>query len=263
MILDDIKASTQRRVEGSKKKIPPETLEKMLEDRPERPPFIFEEILMNKGMSYICEVKKASPSKGLISIDFPYIEIAKEYEKYGASCISVLTEPEYFRGDIRYLEEIRHEVAVPILRKDFTCDPYMITEAAVKGADAILLIAAILTDEELRSFFELADKLGLSAIFEAHDEIEIKRCLDAGARIIGVNNRNLKDFTVDIKNSERLRKLVPEDIAFVAESGIKSHEDIERLKGFGVNAVLIGESLMRSDDKKKMLEELNGGPLKG
>ncbi len=260
MILDDLKASTVKRVELSKEKVPLRELEKELKNR-KRPPFIFEEILKNKGMSYICEVKKASPSKGLISIDFPYIEIAKEYDKAGAHCMSILTEPEYFKGDIRYLEEIRKITDRPILRKDFTCDPYMITEAAAKGADAVLLIAAILTDEEMVSFFARADELGLSAIFEAHDETEIKRCLECGARIVGVNNRNLKDFTVDIKNSERLRRLVPEDVLFIAESGIKTNDDIEKLKSYGVNAVLIGETLMRSEDKGRMLRELNGGEL--
>ncbi len=261
MILDDLKNSTLKRVEESKKRLPERELEEKLKNLQKRPPFIFEQALKKQGMSYICEIKKASPSKGVIAEDFPYNKIAKEYENAGAHCISVLTEPEYFKGDIKYLEEIRKNVDTPLLRKDFTCDPYMITEAAVAGADAILLIAAILTDEQLKSYFEKADSLGLSAIFEAHDGEEIKRCLNAGARIVGVNNRNLKDFTVDINNSQRLRKLVPKDVIFVAESGIKTNADIETLKDFGVDAVLIGETLMRSPDKKKELEALNGGLL--
>ncbi|MBR5376577.1 MAG: indole-3-glycerol phosphate synthase TrpC [Lachnospiraceae bacterium] len=261
MILDDLKNSTRKRVAESKKRLPEAELEDSIKNLQNRPPFIFEEALKGAGMSYICEIKKASPSKGVIAEDFPYNKIAKEYEEAGAHCISVLTEPEYFKGDIKYLEEIRKTVDTPLLRKDFTCDPYMITEAKAAGADAVLLIAAILTDEELKSFFKKADSLGLSAIFEAHDEEEIRRCLEAGARIVGVNNRNLKDFTVDINNSRRLRELVPKDVIFVAESGIRTNADIEILKEFGVDAVLIGETLMRSTDKREALEALNGGTL--
>ncbi|MCR5652050.1 MAG: indole-3-glycerol phosphate synthase TrpC [Lachnospiraceae bacterium] len=263
MILDDLFNSTKKRVEESKKRVSERELEEKLKNLQKRPRFIFEQALKKKGMSYICEIKKASPSKGVISEDFPYNKIASEYAQAGADCISVLTEPEYFKGDIRYLEEIRKTVDTPILRKDFTCDPYMITEAAAAGADAVLLIAAILTDRELVDLFQKADDLGLSAIFEAHDEEEIKRCLAAGARIVGVNNRNLKDFVVDINNSKQLRKLVPNEIIFVAESGIKTNDDIRELVGFGVDAVLIGETLMRSPDRKKELESLNGGPLRG
>ena len=263
MILDDLRNSTKKRVTESKKRLSEAELEDSIKNLQNRPPFIFEEALKGAGMSYICEIKKASPSKGVIAEDFPYNKIAKEYEEAGAHCISVLTEPEYFKGDIKYLEEIRKTVDTPLLRKDFTCDPYMITEAAAAGADAVLLIAAILTDDELKSFFKKADSLGLSAIFEAHDEEEIKRCLEAGARIVGVNNRNLKDFTVDINNSRHLRELVPKDVIFVAESGIRTNADIEILKEFGVDAVLIGETLMRSTDKREALEALNGGVLRG
>ncbi len=257
MILDDLKASTLKRVERAKKSLPLPELEERLKDRPKREAFAFENSLKNKGMAYICEVKKASPSKGLIAEDFPYKEIAAEYEKAGADCISILTEPEYFLGDIRYLEEIRGIVDIPILRKDFTCDEYMITEAAVSGADAVLLIAAILTDEELKSFYAKAEQYGLSCIFEAHDADEIRRCMEAGARIIGVNNRNLKDFSVNVDNSGSLRTLVPDDIIFVAESGIKTTEDVRALKTIGVDACLIGESLMRSADKAAKLKELD------
>ena len=174
----------------------------------------------------------------------------------------MLTEPEYFLGDIAYLREIRDAVDIPLLRKDFTCDKYMITEAAVNGADAVLLIAAILTDAELKEYLKHADELGLSAIFEAHDEDEIKRCLDCGARILGVNNRNLKNFEVDINNSENLRNLVPDDVLYVAESGIKDNKDIRALQQAGADAVLIGETLMRAQDKKEALKTLNGGEVK-
>jgi len=258
MILDELKASTLRRVEKSKEIKPMSLLEAELEKRPQRPDFSFENELKKPGMSYICEVKKASPSKGIIAEDFPYIDIAREYEAAGASCISVLTEPEYFKGDIAYLRSIRDEVKIPLLRKDFTCDEYMVTEASVNGADAVLLIAAILEDAQMKSYLKLADDLKLSAIFEAHDEEEIKRCVQCGARIIGVNNRDLKDFKVDINNSKRLRKLVPKEILFVAESGIKTNEDIKALKDYGVDAVLIGETLMRAKDKAGMLKRLNG-----
>ena len=257
MILDDLKNSTKKRVEECRKNLPDAELEKLLDKRPEREPFIFEKALKKAGMSYICEIKKASPSKGIIAEHFPYRDIAKEYEGAGADCISVLTEPEYFMGDIKYLKEIRELVDTPILRKDFTCDTYMVTEAAVNGADAVLLISAILSDVELRTLSGLAEELGLSAIFEAHDRDEIERCISAGARIIGVNNRNLKDFSVNIENSGALREAVPDDIIFVAESGISTAEDVRALKRIGADACLIGETLMRSPDKKAKLRELD------
>ena len=205
-------------------------------------------------MSFICEVKKASPSKGLIAPDFPYVDIAKDYEAAGASAISVLTEPEYFLGSNEYLKEIRRHVSVPLLRKDFTVDPYQIFEAKVIGASAVLLICALLDTETLRTGIHLCDSLGMSALVEAHDEEEIKSALRAGARIIGVNNRNLKTFSVDFSNSIRLRSLVPDDVLFIAESGVKSADDIRLLHEAGVDGVLIGETLMRSADKKKILD---------
>ena len=203
-------------------------------------------------------MKKASPSKGVIAEHFPYLEIAQEYEKAGAAAISCLTEPEYFLGSDRYLEEIAKNVKVPVLRKDFTVDAYQIYEAKVLGAEAILLICAILEDTQLKEYIEIADSLRLSALVEAHDGQEINRALSCGARILGVNNRNLKDFTVNVENSLVLRRNVPEDVIFVAESGIRTAEDIEKLRQGNVQAVLIGETLMRSPDKKKMLEELRG-----
>lgn len=202
--------------------------------------------------------KKASPSKGLIAPDFPYLEIARQYEEAGASAISVLTEPKWFLGSPEYLREIAEEVKVPCLRKDFTVDPYMIYEAKLLGASAVLLICAILDTGTLAEYLEAADSLGLSAIVEAHDETEVASAVSAGARIIGVNNRNLKDFTVDIHNSIRLRSCAPAGTIFVAESGIRTPEDVETLRQNGVNAVLIGEQLMRAGSPKEELNRLRG-----
>ena len=225
--------------------------------------FPVEQALKKEGISFICEVKKASPSKGLIAPDFPYVKIAKEYEVAGAACISVLTEPTRFLGDDRYLQEIVQNVATPVLRKDFTVDAYQIYQAKVLGASMILLICSLLDENAIREYIGICDTLGLSALVETHDEDEIAMAVRAGARIIGVNNRNLKDFTVDVHNSERLRKLVPTDVLFIAESGIQTAEDIKVLYDAGVNGVLIGETLMRSPDKKAMLEELRKGCAKG
>ncbi|MCD7804573.1 MAG: indole-3-glycerol phosphate synthase TrpC [Oscillospiraceae bacterium] len=256
MILDELARSTRKRVEKSKLEAP-EVVEQALSIKKEKP-FYLEEKLREPGISFICEVKRASPSKGLIAPDFPYLDIARDYEKAGADAISVLTEPEYFMGSNRYLSEIRKEVSIPILRKDFTVDEYQIYEALTIGADAVLLICALLDTETLKRYIAVADKLGLSCIVEAHDENEVKSALSAGARIVGVNNRNLKDFTVDITNSARLRKLVPSDIIFISESGIKTRDDVKKLEDENVNAVLIGETFMRSPDKAAMLRELRG-----
>ena len=221
--------------------------------------FPFKEALKDSEISIIAEVKKASPSKGLIAEDFDYIQIAKEYEQAGASAISVLTEPYFFQGSNDFLRDISLNVSIPLLRKDFTIDEYMIYEAKLLGASAILLIVSILDPIQLKSYLDLAHDLGLSAIVETHDANEIKTAIDAGAEIIGVNNRNLADFTVDIENSIRLRRLVDEDILFISESGIKTSGDVRRLKENNVDAVLIGETLMRSDDKKSMILELKNG----
>lgn len=224
-----------------------------------REPFRFEKALAADGdIHFICECKKASPSKGLIAPDFPYLEIARQYEEAGASAISVLTEPKWFLGSPEYLREIAEEVKVPCLRKDFTVDPYMIYEAKLLGASAVLLICAILDTGTLAEYLEAADSLGLSAIVEAHDETEVASAVSAGARIIGVNNRNLKDFTVDIHNSIRLRSCAPAGTIFVAESGIRTPEDVETLRQNGVNAVLIGEQLMRAGSPKEELNRLRG-----
>lgn len=220
--------------------------------------FEFEKALAKDGMSFICECKKASPSKGIIAEDFPYLKIAEEYEKAGADCISVLTEPKWFLGSDEYLREIAENVSVPCIRKDFTVDEYMIYEAKVLGAKAVLLICSILTGEQVKKYIGICDRLGISALVEAHDENEIKTAVNAGSRIIGVNNRNLSDFTVDTGNSRRMRELVPKDIIFVSESGVRTSDDIKLLREAGADAVLIGETLMRADDKTARLAELRG-----
>lgn len=218
--------------------------------------FEFEEALKKDGLSFICEVKKASPSKGVIAESFPYLEIAKEYEGAGAAAISCLTEPKWFMGADEYLKEIAENVSIPVLRKDFTVCEYQIYEAKTLGAAAVLLICALLDTDTVRRYISICDTLGMSALVEAHDENEVRSAVEAGARIIGVNNRNLKDFTVDVNNSTKYRQMIPEDIVFVSESGISSHSDIKVLIQNNTNAVLIGETLMRAEDKKKMLEEL-------
>lgn len=261
MILDEIAAKTRTRVQELKADKPLEEVRAEAEAMDANTGFPFYQALAKSKLSYICEVKKASPSKGLIAPDFPYLQIAKEYEAAGASAISCLTEPYYFLGSDQYLKEITEEVKIPVLRKDFVVDEYMIYEAKQLGASAVLLICAILDKETIKRYIRIAESLGLSALVEAHDEKEIKDAIDAGAKIIGVNNRDLRDFTVDVNNSTRYRCLIPEDILFVSESGIKTNADIEVLKGNGTNAVLIGETLMRSKDKKAMLERLNGEPL--
>ena len=255
-ILDQLAEHARERAAEAKKKIPPEEIRRQALSRP-KGSFAFENALRKSGVSFICECKKASPSKGLIAPDFPYLRIAKEYEAAGADCISVLTEPKWFLGSDEYLREITSAVSIPCLRKDFTVDEYMIYEAKVLGATAVLLICALLPEETLKEYLETAHSLGLSALVEAHDEAEVAQAMRAGARIIGVNNRNLKDFTVDIHNSERLRELVPENIVFVSESGIKTPEDVGRLYQNKTDAVLIGETLMRSSNKKAELEKLS------
>ena len=206
----------------------------------------------------VAECKKASPSKGLIAQNFPYLQIAKDYESAGADAVSVLTEPEFFLGDDKFLAEISARVSIPCLRKDFVVDEYMIWQAKILGASAVLLICSILSDAQLKKFLAACDELGLSALVEAHDEIEIGRAIDCGARIIGVNNRNLKDFSVDMDNAKRLRALVPPEIIFVSESGVKNSDDIKKIRELGADAVLIGEILMRAADKKSKLAELKG-----
>lgn len=220
--------------------------------------FEFEKALRKDDIAFICECKKASPSKGIIAEDFPYLQIAQEYEKAGADCISVLTEPKWFLGSSDYLREIAEKVSIPCIRKDFTVDSYMIYEAKILGAKAVLLICSILTEAQIKEYIAICDELGMSALVEAHDEKEVAVAVRCGARLIGVNNRNLKDFTVDTENSRRLRAMIPPSVLFVSESGVKTPADVENLRDVGADAVLIGETLMRAADKKSKLSELRG-----
>ena len=256
-ILDQLADHARERTRQAKEKISPEEIRRKALSLP-KGTFAFENALKKPGLSFICECKKASPSRGLIAPDFPYLKIAEEYEKAGADCISVLTEPKWFLGSDRYLKEIADAVAIPCLRKDFTVDAYMIYEAKVLGAAAVLLIVSLLSGEELREYIRLCDELGLSALVEAHDEAEVQTALEAGARIVGVNNRNLTDFTVDTGNSRRLRELIPRDVVFVSESGVRDAGDVARLGEIGADAVLIGEALMRAPDRAARLSELRG-----
>lgn len=261
MILDEIAAKTKVRIENQKLLLPLEQAKKQAEKMDSNTGFPFFTALKEGNLSYICEVKKASPSKGIIAEDFPYLQIAKDYEKAGASAISVLTEPYYFKGNDDYLRDISKAVNIPIIRKDFTVDEHQIYTAKLIGANAILLICSLLDKETIKKYLSICHSLGLSALVETHDEKEVEKALESGAKIIGVNNRNLKDFTVDINNCTRLRKLVPNNYVFVAESGIKTADDIDILKENGVDAVLIGETLMRASDKTLALKELNGGEI--
>ena len=258
MILEEIAARTVQRAAEEKAAVPLSEMKKRAEALDANTGFPFRKALSGDEISFICEVKRASPSKGLIAPDFPYLDIARDYERAGASAISCLTEPFWFKGRDEYLAEISNAVTIPVLRKDFTVDEYMIYQAKTLGASAVLLICSILSKEQLSEYLGIAHSLGLSALVEAHDEDEVRTALSVGAGIIGVNNRDLRTFTVDINNSARLRKLVPPEVLFVSESGIKTAADIEALRSNGTNAVLIGETLMRSPDKKAALDELRG-----
>lgn len=256
-ILDQITNYTKKRIEQTKKKTPFEQIKQQALLLP-KGDFAFEKKLKKNDISFICECKKASPSKGIIDPNFPYLQIAKEYEAANADCISILTEPKWFLGSNEYLYKIANTVSIPCLRKDFTIDEYMIYEAKVLKASAILLICSILKEKQIKEYLNICNTLGLSALVEVHNEDEIKIALNAGARIIGVNNRNLKDFSVDINNSHKLRKLIPPEILFVSESGIASNKDITKLREIGVDAILIGETLMKASDKKATLANLRG-----
>ena len=258
MILDEIAERTRQRVAEEKAAVPLAEMKKRSLAMDANTGFPFKKALGGDDISFICEVKRASPSKGMIAEDFPYLDIAQDYERAGASAISCLTEPFWFKGKDEYLTEIARAVNIPVLRKDFTVDEYMIYQAKTLGASAVLLICSILSREQLAEYLETAHSLGLSALVEAHDEEEVRTALSVGAGIIGVNNRDLKTFTVDIHNSARLRKLVPPEVLFVSESGIRTAADVAALRENGTNAVLIGETLMRSPDKKAALSELRG-----
>ena len=258
MILDTIIEATKIRVAQEKQVESPEAIKAAALALPSDTGFPFEAALRQQDFNFICEVKKASPSKGIIAEHFPYLDIAKEYEVAGAAAISVLTEPDFFKGDKKYLQEIAGTVKIPVLRKDFIIDEYQIYQAKVWGASAILLICACLDVPTLTKFRELADSLGLSSLVEAHDEKEVQMAIDCGARIIGVNNRNLKDFTVDVQNSVRLRNLVQDDVIFVSESGLETPEDIQVLRDNNIGVALMGETFMRSPNKVEKLAYLYG-----
>lgn len=256
-ILDQLANHARERVEEAKKAVGLEEIRWETMKLP-KGSFSFEKALQKPGISFICECKRASPSKGLIAPDFPYLEIAKEYEEAGADCISVLTEPKWFLGRDDYLKEIASRVSIPCLRKDFIVDPYMIYEAKLLGASAVLLICSILSEDAIREYLQICEELGMSALVEIHDEAEADVAIRVGARVIGVNNRNLKDFSVDTDNSRRLRQRIPQSILFVSESGVKDASDVEKASAMGADAVLIGETLMRAEDKKAKLAELGG-----
>lgn len=256
-ILDQLAAHARARVYEANQTLPRAQLQAQVLDLP-KGNFAFEQALKKADLAFICECKKASPSKGLIAPDFPYLQIAAEYEAAGADCISVLTEPKWFLGKNSYLKEIAGAVSIPCIRKDFVVDDYMIYEAKLLGASAVLLICSILSESRIREYIGICDTLGMSALVEAHDESEVNMALAAGARMIGVNNRNLKDFSVDTDNSRRLRDLIPREVLFVSESGVSSAEDVAQLRGIGADAVLVGETLMRAADKGAKLCELRG-----
>lgn len=255
-ILDTIAAYARERVAADKEKLPLEELKSLCRESKTADGAAFLSALQKAGMSFICEVKKASPSKGVISEDFPYLDIAQEYESAGADAISCLTEPKWFLGSDAIFQAIRQKVSTPMIRKDFTVDEYQIYQAKLMGADAVLLICALLNTQTIARYLDIAHSLGLAALVEAHDESEIRSAVSAGANIIGVNNRNLKDFSVDFSNAARLRDLIPPERVYVAESGVSSPEDVAALKRIGADAVLMGEVLMRSKDKKAMLQAM-------
>lgn len=256
-ILEQLAEHAAYRTEQAKKNLPPAEIKNQALSM-KKGDFDFEKALQKPGVSFICECKKASPSKGLIAPEFPYLEIARGYEDAGADAVSVLTEPKWFLGSDTYLREIAAAVSIPCLRKDFTVDEYMIYEAKLLGASAVLLICSILSEAQIREYLAVCDTLGLSALVETHDEAEVDIALAAGARIVGVNNRNLKDFTVDTENSRRLRERIPRKVLFVSESGVSGPEDVKKLGQIGADAVLVGEALMRAPDKKRMLLKLRG-----
>lgn len=256
-ILDELAGAAKDRTDENKRRIPADEMKKRVSLLPKMN-FEFEKALGKQGLSFICECKKASPSKGIIAEKYPYIQIAKEYQEAGADCISVLTEPTRFLGSTVHLKEITEAVTIPCLRKDFTVDEYMIYEARMYGASAVLLICSLLSCEQLLEYREICDSLGMTALVEAHDGNEIQKAIRAGARVIGVNNRNLKDFSVDCENSTRFADMIPEGILFVSESGVRTREDVERLRNKRTDAVLIGETMMRAADKKRCLSELKG-----
>lgn len=263
MILDMLAASAKRRVEAAKSLVPLNSIKKKaFEIAKSGQHYCFENSLMHDGVSFICEIKKASPSKGLIAPVFEPEITAREYASAGAAAISVLTEPEYFLGSNEHLTAVKEAMTLPVLRKDFTVSEYQLYESKVIGADAVLLICAILNVDTIRKFLDICDELYMSALVEAHTAAEVETALEAGARIAGVNNRDLNTFEVDFNTCLKLRSLVPNNVLYVAESGIKSREHISLLRDAGVNAALIGETLMRSADITATLADLKKGAVK-
>ena len=256
-ILEQLAAHAKERVALAEQACPLEIIRQKA-SRMEKGDGSFEKALRRPGLSFICECKKASPSRGVIAKNFPYLQIAREYQEAGADAVSVLTEPKWFLGSDRYLREIAETVSLPCLRKDFTVDEYMIYEAKLLGASAVLLICSILSSRQLREYLQICETLGLSALVETHDEGEVDMALEAGARIIGVNNRNLRDFSVDTENSRRLREQIPAEVLFVSESGVRTAADAAALREIGADAVLVGEAMMRAKDKRAMLAKLRG-----
>ena len=255
MILDDLVTATKKRMAAEKRIYSLEELKQQSQKAPMKNPQLIVDKLLEPKLTFIAEIKKASPSKGVIVQDFPYLEIAQEYQANKIDMISVLTEPDYFQGNLKYLQQITQEVDLPVLRKDFTIDSYMIYQAKIAQASLILLIVAILSDGQLKDYLKLAKELGLAAIVEVHDETELKRALRAKSKIIGINNRNLKDFSVNFNNSLKLKKLIPADIPVIAESGIKTKTDIKLLKKAGINGVLIGETFMKAKNKAEIIND--------
>lgn len=258
MILDDLANYARERVKKDMETVSLDEIKELAVSLP-KGDFRFEKTLRNRKGAAICEVKKASPSKGIISDDFPYLQIAKEYERVGADCISCLTEPKWFLGSDKIFKEIRDAVNIPMIRKDFTVDEYQIYQAKTMGADAVLLICSILGEDHLKEYLEICDTLGITALVETHDKSEIETAVRIGARVIGVNNRNLKDFSVDLNNAFSLREFIPDNVVYVAESGITVPEDGTRLLMHGADAVLIGEALMRTNDKDGFLRKMREG----
>jgi len=255
LILDDLVIATKKRIAAEKRKHSLGDLKKQSRGISPKNPQLIVDKLLEPELTFIAEIKKSSPSKGIIVQNFPYLEIAQEYQVNKIDMISVLTEPDYFQGNLKYLQQIAQEVDLPVLRKDFTIDSYMIYQAKIAQASLILLIVAILSDEQLKDYLQLTKKLGLAAIVEVHDENELNRALRAKSEIIGINNRNLKDFSVDFNNSLKLKQLVPADIPVIAESGIKTKADVKLLKQAGINGVLIGETFMKAKDKAEIISD--------
>lgn len=259
MIIDDIVASTFERVAENKKRNSIDKLARLAFEKPINKDYPFEKALRNKAnLAYIMEIKRCVPTKGEITRNFDYKSIAKEYEDIGATAISVMTEPDYFKGDDDFLAEIARIVKIPVLRDDFIVDEYMVYESKLLGADAITLICSVLDEITLMRCLNLAENLGMSAVVEAHSSMQVKKALRVGAKIIAVNNCDLRNFEIDMNNSLELQKMIPEDVIFISRSGVKTYQDICKLEENNVNAVMVGEVLMRSHDKRKTFEILQG-----